>query len=258
MGTIGNQCVWENPEYFIGHTGFAGDIGTVMAGGTMTNYNLHYQLDSGSGFGGWHNLSYCRTASSGVSGAYTFVVTDATGIEVGDYIFGTGRVNPGKVLSISTNTITSDVANSATVSGVLRFNHLPSETISPSTGFKLRTRITTLATNTTPITFIVIQTTTTAAAQSENLYPLDTISLTVTGLVAGSDVVIYAAGTTTILDSVDAFAGTSWSYIYETPQPIDIGVIFPGYVLYYTRNYTLGLTDASVPVSQTPDRNYKP
>jgi hypothetical protein len=194
MATIGNQCIWEDPIFRIGTTGFV-NTAPVMSGGTIGNYLLEYQIDLGSGFSGW-----------------------------------------------------------ATMNGT----NLSAHVVDPAIGYKLKTRITTTTTNTTAITYLRITTTTTAAAQSENLYPLDTISLTVTGLVAGSDVVIYAAGTTTILDSVDSFAGTSWSYIYETPQPIDIGVILPGYVLYYIRNYTLGLTDASVPVSQTPDRNYRP
>jgi hypothetical protein len=136
--------------------------------------------------------------------------------------------------------------------------NLSAHIVNPAIGYKLKVRITTVTTNVLAITYLRIMTATTAAAQSQNLYPLDTVSLTINGFQTGSDVVIYAAGTTTILDSVDAFAGTSWNYVYETPQPIDIGLFIPGYVPYYIRNFTLGLADASVPMGQTPDRNYRP
>jgi hypothetical protein len=135
--------------------------------------------------------------------------------------------------------------------------NLIAESISP-TGFKRKLRITTITTNTAAITFVRVYMQSSWTAMSENTYPLDTVTLTVTGLVTGSDVVIYEAGTTNVIDSADAFAGTSWGYVYETPQPIDIGILLPGYVPLYIRNLTLGLTDASVPVSQTADRNYRP
>ncbi len=80
------------------------------------------------------------------------------------------------------------------------------------------------------------------------------VQLTVTGLVPGSDVVVLAAGTTTILDQVDSV--NSYVFEYTTPQAVDIGVIKPGYVPLYIRNYTLGSSSASLPVNQSVDRNY--
>jgi len=82
-------------------------------------------------------------------------------------------------------------------------------------------------------------------------------SLTFTGLVSGSDVVVRAAGTSTILASVDSNAGTTWAYVYETPEAIDVDVIKPGYVPKpLLRNYTPSAQDSSLPVSQLLDRNY--
>lgn len=82
-------------------------------------------------------------------------------------------------------------------------------------------------------------------------------SLTFTGLIAGSDVVVRAAGTSTILASVDSNAGTTWAYVYETPVAIDVDVIKPGYVpKSLLRNYTPSAQDSSLPVSQLLDRNY--
>lgn len=82
------------------------------------------------------------------------------------------------------------------------------------------------------------------------------VALTVTGFPTGSDVVILAAGTTTVRDSVDSVVGTSWAYNYAITEAIDIGVILPGYVPYYVRNYSLTGASATLPVTLTPDRNY--
>lgn len=87
-------------------------------------------------------------------------------------------------------------------------------------------------------------------------YPLPGIQLTLTGLQVGSDVVVLQAGTNTVLDSVDSNGTTSWSYSYTAQQNVDIGILKAGYVPLYIRNYSLGATNASLPVSQTFDRNY--
>jgi hypothetical protein len=62
-------------------------------------------------------------------------------------VWGTGIANKTSVTNITGNTITVD-SNIATVSGIIRFNHLPSENcIGPSTGIKMKWRITTVTTN---------------------------------------------------------------------------------------------------------------
>lgn len=130
--------------------------------------------------------------------------------------------------------------------------------IDPAVGIKIKLRVTCVTANAgNVLTNIRITTVTTAAAQSENLYPLDTITLTFTGLITGSDVVVRAAGTGTILASVDSNAGTTWAYVYETPVAIDVDVIKPGYVpKSLLRNYTPSAQNSSLPVSQLLDRNY--
>jgi hypothetical protein len=91
---------------------------------------------------------------------------------------------------------------------------------------------------------------------SNNYYPASVINLTLTGLISGSDVVVLAAGTNTILTTVDSYASTSWTYTYTAQQNVDIGIIKAGYVPLYIRNYALGAVDASIPVAQTYDRNF--
>lgn len=127
--------------------------------------------------------------------------------------------------------------------------------ISPSTGFKLKLRITTGTANTTPITSVYI-TTGTSAADQANYFPLDTVTLTLTGLVAGSDVVVLQAGTETVRSSVDANPTTTWQYVYATPESVDIAVYQPGYIPFFIRGYSLGTTDASLPIAQVADVSY--
>jgi hypothetical protein len=127
--------------------------------------------------------------------------------------------------------------------------------ITPSTGFKLKLRITTSVTNTAAITSVYVTTVSTDAAQN-NFYPLSVNTVTFTGLPTGFDAVVLTAGTSTILAQADAVAATSYSYQYEGTPTIDIGFIKPGFIPFYIRNLALGSTDSSIPVSLTADRNY--
>jgi hypothetical protein len=127
--------------------------------------------------------------------------------------------------------------------------------ISAINGFKLKIKITTGTTNTTAITslyLVTISSTTTQAYQ----YPLDTITLTLTGISTGSDVVVYAAGTTTVRQSNDAISGTTQTYVYSTQENVDIGVFKSGMIPFYIRAYPLASNNASLPVSQVIDRAY--
>ncbi len=82
-----------------------------------------------------------------------------------------------------------------------------------------------------------------------------TASLTLTGLVSGTDVVVRSAGTSTILDSVDSTSG-NWTYTYGSAHNVDIDVIKPGMVIVTFRNLALTAAGATLPVSQQYDRNY--
>ena len=187
--TINNQCYFTDNVFRKGHTGF-NKTEVIMSGGTLTNYNLHYQIDLGAAFSDWKNLYYQRAGGSGTSGQFTFTVTDATGVAVGDYCFGTGLSTVGlgckdaaipKVTQVNGNTITVDVANTGTVSGIIRFTQLPSETVDPAVGFKLKWRITTVATATAAITHIRVETLSSDVAK-DNYYPLDVVDIEVTAL----------------------------------------------------------------------------
>ena len=65
--------------------------------------------------------SYTQPTGTGTSGAYTVTVSSATNIQAGQYVFGTGVATNAQVVSISGTTVTLNIANTATVSGVLTF-----------------------------------------------------------------------------------------------------------------------------------------
>lgn len=128
-------------------------------------------------------------------------------------------------------------------------------TIDPALGFKLKLQITTTTTNATAITSVYIPMTSTTTSQAYQ-YPLDVITLSITGLQDGSDIVVLAAGTSTVLDSVDSYIGTTWDYVYETPETVDIAIYKQGYIPYFIMGYVLGSSNASVPAAQVVDRAY--
>jgi hypothetical protein len=133
-------------------------------------------------------------------------------------------------------------------------SNLSGETVDETTGFKFKIKCScnsTAAANLLTVLYCLTNSNTTAQAIQ---YPLDTYVLTLTGFQSGSDVVIYAAGTTTVRNSVDS--ATSYTYTYETPEAVDIGIFKAGYIPFYIRNYTLLSADASLPIAQTIDRAY--
>ena len=128
--------------------------------------------------------------------------------------------------------------------------------ITPATGVKLKVRATCATANAgNLLTQIAIPTVTNSTAQNEQ-YPLDTITLTLTGLVAGSDVTILAAGTETVRATQEENAGTTYAYTYETPESVDIAVYNPGYMPFFIRGYSLGSSNASLPCAQVADVSY--
>ena len=89
--------------------------------------------------------------------------------------------------------------------------------------------------------------------------------LTITGLLSGSDVVIYdptipATGDgTNVIQTFDSIVGTylEYSYLYGLiPKSINVGVFKSGYKPTYIRNYILSIYNSSLPISQPLDPSY--
>lgn len=262
MPVIGDQVTFVSPDYMIGQGSTFPIAEVVMAGGTLTNYDIAYAIDKndGGGYSAFKNLYYTRAGASGSAAASTFTVTSATGVAVGDYVWGTGVALNAKVTNVVSNTVTVDLPNLSAVSGVLRFNQLPSEVgVDPSLGVKFKVRIKTVATNATAITSLYIHADSTDTGRAYQ-YPLDPIaaSLVLSGLQTDTEVRVYRTA-----DDVE-IAGTesstdSFNYNYSWVGS-DVNVyIVVHHVSYLPVRYTaqiLGSTGLILPVQQQSDRQY--
>jgi hypothetical protein len=83
-------------------------------------------------------------------------------------------------------------------------------------------------------------------------------SLTITGLVANTEVRIFDAGTTTELaGQEDIVSGSfSWQYDYETYTAVDIHILSLGYQNVRLKNVSIDQNGLTVPVQQQIDRQY--
>jgi hypothetical protein len=89
------------------------------------------------------------------------------------------------------------------------------------------------------------------------LYPPERQTLTLTTVKAGSEIRIFAHGTTTELDGIES-SGTSfeYEYIYAPDTYIDIVILHLDWNYYRIDNYLLASTDGSIPIAQITDRVY--
>ncbi len=132
--------------------------------------------------------------------------------------------------------------------------------ISASTGFKLKLRVVGNATITTSgaLQLFKFNTVSTLAAQVANLYPLDTVALGFTGLIAGSEVRVYAGtnpATAVEIGGTDS-SGTTFSFSHSSAGVAGVIAIFAmGYQPIYLP-YTFKSTDDSILIQQVIDRNY--
>lgn len=137
--------------------------------------------------------------------------------------------------------------------------NLSGETISPSVGFKLKYRMVCATANTgNLLTYIRIATTSTAQDQTDNLYPLATNGLTLTGLKNPTEIRVFDAGTTTeIAGQESVTSGTFTTEIDAGTYPaVDISIISLGYQNTRLLNVDISAGDVSIPVQQVIDRQY--
>jgi hypothetical protein len=136
--------------------------------------------------------------------------------------------------------------------------NLIAQSISAVSGFKLKLRATCATANAgNVLTNLRVAMTTTDAAQGTNLYPLSVVTMQFTGLPTGCDITVIAAGTETVRENTEDYAGTTYNYTYADPgAAVDIVIIKPGYMPAAVRNYTLSSSAASLPFALTPDPSY--
>lgn len=257
MPTINGEITYEIPYYIIGHKSFP-IAEAVMAGGTITNYDITYAIDTGSGFGSFKNLSYSRTGAGGSNGSTNVTMTSTTGVNVGDYVFGTNINGNAKVSSITdSTTIVVDKPNLGTVSGTLRFNQLPNETI-PETGFKLKIKIKTIATNATAITSLYFNTESDHTTRARQ-YIMDYSTITLTGLKTGTEIRVYkddGGNNGDYIDGIESTSGSTFSFEAESNSTINIMINHLNYLPADIWGYLVEESDVSIPIAQFIDRQY--
>lgn len=94
--------------------------------------------------------------------------------------------------------------------------------------------------------------------------PPATATLTVSGFVTGSDVIIYNASVAStgdgsnVIQTNDSVAGTSvsYTYTYVPGTTVDVGVFKNGYKPTYVRGIVLSTTNATIPINQPGDPSY--
>jgi hypothetical protein len=140
---------------------------------------------------------------------------------------------------------------------------LAGESISPTTGFKLKVKATATGSNpNTTIQAVSFNTRTTLSSQvSSSLYPIDTTLayLNLTGLITGSEIRVYESGSGLELDGVESSADTfQYAYLWTgTDSVVSIVIVNVQYEYIRYDNVTLGAGGLSIPIQQRYDRNYR-
>lgn len=140
-------------------------------------------------------------------------------------------------------------------------SNLSAEVISPSTGFKLKFRVFNIDTpgTSTYIQSIIVETTTTTTAQTENMYPLDTYQFSLTGLATGSEVRVYSGtnpSTSAEIGGIEATSGSTFNFQHSSPnQDGYIVILAMGYQPIYLP-YTFKAAEDQLLIQQVIDRNY--
>ena len=138
--------------------------------------------------------------------------------------------------------------------------NLSAETISPS-GFKMRIKIeqTSASGTASAITWIQFLTNSTQAAQANNQYPLDTNTLSFTGLATGSEVRCYVGtdpATAVEIGGTEGTAGSTFSFSHNYGGQAGYIVILAMGYQPVRFDYTYKTSDDSILIQPVVDRNY--
>lgn len=137
--------------------------------------------------------------------------------------------------------------------------NLSAETISPTTGFKFKLRGTKASAGVAQITSIQILSNSTVADQTGTLYPLDTATLSFTGLQPGSEVRCFVGtdqNTAVEIGGTESTGGSTFTLQHSVAgQQGYIAIINLGYETIYF-DYTYKSSDDSILIQQYTDRNY--
>ena len=208
-------------------TGFTGTGGLVLTtAGEFYTFELPYFVKGHTGFGSVNPISFGPASGSGLM----------------EYQIdkGTGYSGTWKTLS---------QVNIGGESG-----------IDPDTGFRFKLRYSLAASGSALFTSFSIATTTTLAVQSAGLYPLDTSTLSFTGLQPGSEVRCYQGSdpaTAVEIGGIESTVGSTFSFTHSSGGQVGfIRILAMGYQPISIDPYTFKSTDDSILIQQVVDRNY--
>lgn len=157
-------------------------------------------------------------------------------------------VNDGNGFSAMTNSAYTAAALATALNGV---------TLDASKGFKLKLKISTTTGNTSTITSVYLLTDSTASAQDYQ-YPLDTANVTITGLVAGTEIHAYRGIDPATCTEIATTESSGASFVFSQSFGGESGYITlvkPG-LQFLKIPITYATSDVSIPVFQNTDRAY--
>ena len=224
------------------------------AASAATNY-LEVAPAQGTGFIGTATTLSLDTLNDAAYSEMTWNVLGHTGFQNAAPVLGGAPVT-GLVISYQLDTGSGFSGTWKTATAA----NLSAESVSPS-GFKMKIRIqqTGSGNTTTALTSIQFLTTSTAAAQAANMYPLDVVTLTFEGLQLGSEVRAYVGtdpATAVEIGGIEAVTTSSWSFTHSSAGQ-------DGYIAIFALGYqpiiiprTYAFSDSTLLIQQVIDRNY--
>lgn len=233
----GDTITYTWPHYILGYTSFAAVVPTLNGGNATTYFKYEYQINKndGTGFSDWKNYYLSKTGVDTTNGNNIISMTSTTGISAGDRIYGSNITNGTYVVSVNNSTQCTLSANATGTGSGLTFviSALNGETgISPTNGFKFKIRITCLTSDIYNTISQLYCTGVTDATSQLALYPLNTVTATITVLdylgnaIQNARVAVYKTSDgTELMNTVTNSSGiATGSIVYDADTQIDIRV----------------------------------
>ena len=261
MPAVDDEIRFTSPE-IKGQSTFL-PLQPAMAGGTLTNHDMWYQIDPLDG-SGWTTEAPLRVNypnSTTVSSSTSLTLTTTTGIAAGDFLYA-GQIPTGTTV-VSVDSGTTLTMSTAATSGSSAVNvgvcRLATETV-PATGFQFRWRIKTTVPNVAVITSIYVhgQNTDTDRAEQYPL-PLPQTNFSITNLVDGTQVIIFDDSDYSELLRETAGVSGIVSYDYLPVDPAVTATVLIWHEDYVSIKLTaieLDTTDQSLFITQVADLIY--
>ena len=227
----------------MGNVSFTGDYfwdrrGRVgLYDGTVMEYEMPYYAIGHTGFTGDVTCRHSNTtANHGVNSLGSNITLEF------QYDLNDGNGYNGSWLSAAT---------ASNLTGI---------TINPVNGIKVKWKLTNNDGALREFNGVLLETTTTTAAQEDNLWPIDQnfVNFTLTGLKANTEIRVYLTGTVTELFGVENSGTTFTDQYLHTGSDfgVDIVVHHQQYEAIRLENIVLTATAASIPIQQQFDRQY--